>query len=118
MMEKYEDVPESIREAFAGRPYLTLPETAKALEMAIKTLRRHTAAGDIQCRFKGTGLVRARRIYTLADVAEFLKVITGKRQANIVRVRPEPPGTYGTRVRPKGRGSLRPSTLLAQMQKI
>jgi hypothetical protein len=101
--DKYEDVPESIREAFAGRPYLSAPKTAKALAIGKRTLRAHTEAGDIQCRFIGTGLIRARRIYTLADVADFLRVISGKRQANIVRIRPESLPIYGTRVRSKRR---------------
>lgn len=114
--DKYEDVPEPIREAFAGRSLLSLPKTAKALTMSIKVLRRHTDAGDIQCRYIGFGLIRTRRFYTLSDVAAFLKVLTGKRQ--VVRVWPEPSGIYAARDRWNGRGKSKPKTLRADTRKF
>lgn len=99
---KYDDVPESIREAFVGRPYLSVRETAKALAIDIKTLRRHTAVGNLQCLYIGHGLKRSRCVYTLASVAEFLKLVTGK--PKVVRVPPVAPRTiYETRFRSKGR---------------
>jgi len=79
LSEKFEDVPESIRTAFEGHPYLSAPKVAALLEMDIKTLRKHTDADDIRCRYKGIGVRRPHRVYTLADVAEFLRIMRMKR---------------------------------------
>ncbi len=78
----FDDVPETIRQAFAGHPYLSTPKVARALEIDGGTLRKHTAAGDITCHYKGLGIRRPRRVYTLADVAGFLRKMRSEQCAS------------------------------------
>jgi hypothetical protein len=63
------ELPESVVEAFKGRPYLTVRELANALGMSPKTLLRHVAAGNIVGRQIGLGRTRPRRVFALSDVA-------------------------------------------------
>jgi hypothetical protein len=81
MIEHGDDfqVPQSVRDAFAGRTYLSTPEVARLLEMNVVTLREHADAGDIVWRQKGRGAKRPRRVFTLGDVVGFLsKMSRGK----------------------------------------
>ena len=71
MTEPDDDVPEAVRKAFEGRPYLTPRELAPLLGVNVVTLRRHTNAGDIPWRQIGMGTASPRRVYTLADVRVF-----------------------------------------------
>jgi hypothetical protein len=74
MIEHGDDfrVPQRVRDAFAGRTYLSTPEVARLLEMNVVTLREHADAGDIVWRQKGLGAKRPRRVFTLSDVIGFL----------------------------------------------
>ncbi len=65
-------VPQRVRDAFAGRTYLSTPEVARLLGMNVVTLREHADAGDIVWRQKGLGAKRPRRVFTLSDVVGFL----------------------------------------------
>ena len=69
------EVPESVRQAFAERPHLTMPELSKASRMDPKTIRRHIDAGRLNWRNIGTGSVRVRRGFVLADVESFYRSI-------------------------------------------
>jgi len=69
------EVPETVREAFAERPHLTVPELSKASRMDPKTIRRHIDAGRLNWREIGTGSVRVRRGFVLADVESFYRSI-------------------------------------------
>jgi hypothetical protein len=76
MTERMDDdfaVPQAIRDAFAGRTYLSTPELASLLEMNVVTLRQHADAGDIRWRQKGLGAKRPRRVFTFGDVVGFLQ---------------------------------------------
>jgi hypothetical protein len=69
------EVPETVRQAFADRPHLTMPELSKASRMDPKTIRRHIEAGRLNWRNIGTGCVRIRRGFVLADVESFYRSI-------------------------------------------
>jgi hypothetical protein len=69
------EVPESVRQAFADRPHLTMPELSKTSRMDPKTIRRHIDAGRLNWRNIGTGSVRVRRGFVLADVESFYRSI-------------------------------------------
>lgn len=73
------NLPDVIRQAFYGRAALTLPEVAKVLEMDVKTLRKHVAAGDISFRIKGTGPSHVHRVFSILDVERFLSRPTDRR---------------------------------------
>ena len=75
------DVPESVRQAFAERPHLTMPELSKASRMDPKTLRRHIDAGRLNWRNIGTGSVRVRRGLRLGRRREFLPLHQARRHA-------------------------------------
>jgi hypothetical protein len=68
-----DDLPETVRTAFAERTLLGAPEVARLLEIDPKTLRRHIANGDISFRVKGFGRVKPRRVFTITDIAKFLQ---------------------------------------------
>lgn len=65
-------IPAHIAEAFAGHATLGMPAVVSLLEMDVKTLVRHCDGGDIGFRYKGTGRLHRRRVFTLADVMGFL----------------------------------------------
>src|SRR6516165_4144542 len=67
-----QDVPEPIRQAFQGRLFLNMGETAKLLAVNIKTLGKLIDAGSISYRQVGLGGLRPRRVFTAEDVVEFL----------------------------------------------
>ena len=69
----YDDLPETVRTAFANRTLLTLPEVARLLTMDVKTPLRHVEANDITCRYKGAGAKRRHRVFTIADVSNYLR---------------------------------------------
>jgi hypothetical protein len=66
------EIPERIRQAFAGRTYLNQTELADALEMNIKTVARHMNEGNLKYTEVGTGKIRPRRKSTLSQVCAFL----------------------------------------------
>jgi len=49
-------IPDEIRAAFAGSPYLTMPQLATAMRMDPKTLRRHRETQNLPVHIKGTGV--------------------------------------------------------------
>jgi len=67
------NVPDEVRAAFDGRPYLGMPQLAKALRIDIKTLTKHLRAGNLPACNKGTGPVRKRLVCTLDDFKEFYR---------------------------------------------
>lgn len=69
----FDDLPATVQEAFQGRTMLTAKELASLLEMDPDTLRRHIKNGDIKGRTKGTGRVRRHWVFTIADVANYLR---------------------------------------------
>jgi hypothetical protein len=69
------EVPETVRQAFADRPHLTMPELSKVSRMDPKTIRRHIEDGRLNWRNIGTGSVRIRRGFVLADVESFYQSI-------------------------------------------
>jgi hypothetical protein len=69
----YDDLPETVQAAFRGRTMLSIKELALVLEMHPKTLRRHIMNGDISGRVKGVGKVNQRWVFTIADVAKYLR---------------------------------------------
>lgn len=69
------EIPESVRAAFAGRAYLTLPEFSRASRMDPKTVRKHIDAGRLNWRDIGAGEVRVRRGFILSDVENFYRCI-------------------------------------------
>lgn len=71
------ELPERVTAAFTGRSHLTFPELAEALELDLKTLRRHCDSGHIDWLLKGTGAKRAHRVFTLAQVREFYRRTSG-----------------------------------------
>jgi hypothetical protein len=71
----YDDLPDAVRMAFSNRAVLSAPEIARLLEMDPKTLRRHLARGDITARQKGFGNICRRWVFTIADVAKYLRRI-------------------------------------------
>jgi hypothetical protein len=70
-----QNLPQTVLAAFEGLPHLTLPEFSKASRMDPKTVRRHIAAGRLNWRDIGTGSVRVRRGFVLADVLDFYRSI-------------------------------------------
>jgi hypothetical protein len=66
---RLDELPESIRAAFADRTLLSLPEVARLLEMYPQTLREMADQGKISWRTKGTGRVAPRRYFGIDDVA-------------------------------------------------
>jgi len=91
-------VPQAVRDAFAGRTYLSTPEVARVLEMNVVTLRQHADAGDIMWRQKGLGATRPRRVFTLTDVVGFLqKMSRGQSQWDSARMS-ESSGNRGHRI--------------------
>ena len=66
-------LPDEVRAAFDGAPYLTMPRLAKALRMDPKTLRSHREAQNLPVHIKGTGLQRRHYVCTQSDVAEFYR---------------------------------------------
>jgi hypothetical protein len=71
--DDYDDIPEPIRRAFADQTYYT-PTVAPLLGMSVKTLRRHDKAGHICGQQLGVGQIRPPRVYSLADVAAFIRL--------------------------------------------
>jgi hypothetical protein len=69
----FDDLPATVQAAFQGRTMLTAKELASLLEMDPDTLRRHIKNGDIKGRTKGTGRVRRHWVFTIADVANYLR---------------------------------------------
>lgn len=67
------DLPDEVRDAFDGAPYLTMPRLAKTMRMDPKTLRAHREAQNLPVHIKGTGLQRRHFVCTLNDVAEFYR---------------------------------------------
>jgi hypothetical protein len=66
------EIPERIRNAFAGRTSLNMGELADALELNIKTIQKHMDAGNLAYLVSGIGTVRPRRKSTLSQVIAFL----------------------------------------------
>jgi hypothetical protein len=66
------ELPESIRLAFAGKPWLGGAALAKALCMNTKTVSGHMNDGNLPYEEYGRGKVRPRRVSTLSQVATFL----------------------------------------------
>ena|ERR1700736_3216173 len=66
------EIPEPIRLAFAGRAFLNKGELAKVLNVNTKTISNHVDAGDLRYIEPGDGKIRPRRMFTLANVTEFL----------------------------------------------
>lgn len=71
--DKLADIPSQILDAFQQRAFLGIPQLAPLLDMDIKTLRKHIAAGELVGRYKGTGTIQRTRVFTLADVVKFLR---------------------------------------------
>ncbi|MGU3475714.1 helix-turn-helix domain-containing protein [Methylobacterium sp. D48H] len=65
-------VPSRLAAAFDGRTTLTLQETASALEMDQKTLRREVDRGRIKYVLRGTGEKRKLRRFLLSDLLDYL----------------------------------------------
>lgn len=70
-----DSIPSTVAEAFRGRAYLTMPKFSKASNMAVKTIKRHIDAGNLNWRNVGHGERRIRRGFTLPDVADFYRRI-------------------------------------------
>jgi hypothetical protein len=66
------EIPESIVQAFAGKPWLNEGELAEALHTNAKTIAAHWNAGDLPYTEIGVGKIRPRRVSTLSQVAKFL----------------------------------------------
>ena len=71
----FDDLPATVHAAFQGRTLLSAKELASLLEVDPDTLRRHIKNGDITGRTKGVGKVRRRWVFTIADVAKYLRRI-------------------------------------------
>jgi hypothetical protein len=69
----YDDLPNTVLAAFAKRTMLTATEVARLLEMDPDTLRYHVRNGEITGRIKGAGKVKPRWVFTIADVARYLR---------------------------------------------
>ena len=69
----FDDLPATVQAAFQGRATLPAKELASLLEMDVDTLRKHIKNGDIRGRTKGVGKVRRHWIFTIADVAKYLR---------------------------------------------
>lgn len=93
------DLMARLREAFAGKLFLTRAELAPVLRMTAKTLGKCEAAGQIASRRKGCGTKRPQRVYTLEDVAKatFLKAEVACRSTS-PRVRASTSTTSGGEV--------------------
>ncbi|GLS51930.1 helix-turn-helix domain-containing protein [Methylobacterium gregans] len=72
-MSALANVPDRIARAFTDRTSLTLAETADALEMDPKTLRREVGEGRIKYVLRGTGTKRKLRRFLLTDLMEYLE---------------------------------------------
>jgi hypothetical protein len=83
-MEKspYEDLPEKILAAFADRTMLSLGELARVLEMDRETLKKIRERGDITGRIKGVGRVKRHWVFTIADVAKYLRSTHANKDPN------------------------------------
>jgi hypothetical protein len=57
---------------FSGRLYVTIEETARILDLDVKTLRGLCEAGRIDFIVVGSGRLRPRRRFTQEHVAAFL----------------------------------------------
>jgi hypothetical protein len=87
----YEDLPEPVRVSFANCSLLSLRKTAALLNMDRKTLRRMLDRGDITARQKGYGLKKPRIVFTIADVAGYLRTTFKSRDSELlVRLRNMP----------------------------
>jgi hypothetical protein len=82
-------VPDHVRAAFAGAPYLTLPKLAKAMRMDRKTLNGHRESQTLPVHIKGTGKERQHYVVTLGDVEEFYRR-TGEASCQSSRSRTRP----------------------------
>ena len=100
----YEDLPEKVLAAFAGRTMLSATELAPVLDMHSQTLRALIAKGVITGRLKGVGKIRRRYGFTIADVAKYLHAIDvaeAREQKMLYYLREVSPITGATRnVRP------------------
>ncbi len=67
------DLPEGVLKAFADCTLLSLARTAALLNMDRATLRRMLNRGDITARQKGVGSKKLRFVFTIADVAKYLR---------------------------------------------
>jgi hypothetical protein len=65
----------AIEAAFGGRLTIGAPAAARLLDMDIKTLQRHVAAGNLVGRLKGLGRTRRHRVFTRDDITRFLQTI-------------------------------------------
>lgn len=68
-----QDQDAAIEAAFAGHVTIGAPAAARLLDMDIKTLQRHVAAGHLVGRLKGIGRSRRHRIFTRAAIRKFLE---------------------------------------------
>jgi hypothetical protein len=99
----YDDLPETVLAALADRTLLSLPGTASLLNLDRGTLRRMLDRGDITARQKGVGSTKIRFVFTIADVARYLRsthTIEQDRHDLLAHLR----ATLGRR--PPGRGTM------------
>lgn len=62
-----------LADAFGSEPLLSTERTAKLLNMSVKQLRGHCAAGNMHWVNIGLGTQRQKRMFRLSDVTEFLE---------------------------------------------
>lgn len=66
----------ALEAAFAGRVTIGVPELAALIPMHRETIARHIAAGNLVGRLKGLGRTRRHRVFTIADVARFMHLMS------------------------------------------
>jgi hypothetical protein len=69
----YDDLPETIQSAFSEQTLLSLREIARLLDMDRGTFSKLVANGNITGRLKGTGRRRRHWVFSIADVAGYLR---------------------------------------------
>ncbi|UPJ27083.1 hypothetical protein [Bradyrhizobium sp. CW1] len=66
----------ALEAAFAGRVTIGVPELAALIPMHRETIAGHIAAGNLTGRLKGLGRIKRHRVFTIADVARFMHLIS------------------------------------------
>ncbi|MGA0530832.1 hypothetical protein [Hansschlegelia sp. KR7-227] len=93
-----------LAKAFGSRPLAPLRFVALLLNMSEKQLRAHAKAGNIRSVNIGMGVEKPRRMFSLADVAEFVEArsLQSAQQCQSTRART-----------PRSTGATSPSTVIA-----
>ena len=88
---------------FEDRLLVPMAEVAAALEIDVKTLRRHVHLGNIVPVILGFGLSRPRRLFTRVEVQRF---VDGRSRRPSVDPLPEPDEEMHRQARERARGQM------------